>query len=385
MRSMRRAFLSMPLGLAMLLASSPLARPAAADGPPATAEEPTVGVVTGDKVNLRVGPRTDDAPVTQLEQGTTVVVVERAGEWLGIRVPAGFQAAVAAALTTIVDDDHVRIVGVNVNLRVKPPAGDRAYPAFRDHPAAGAVLPVITREGEWVWVEAPEETRAYIAAKYVKEVGPLSANGDRVTEARGARAKRETARALTKKKTQESTDDQALRVEVGAVATEVAKLKASGGYDTAPIALLADRLDSCVDAHPAAPVKARALAKALADDLDREMQIRVAYADEILLKQRMGQPPPAAPKADASKTGPFESSGGVRWESAPGLPEGGLFVLWVGDRPIAALRSAGADLKSYANWVSATVKGKRTGAVLAGLPVVEFETIHPDDKCCRSS
>ena len=49
----------------------------------------------------------------------------------------------------------MRIVGTNVNLRVKPPQGDRAYPAFRDHPEKGTVLPVIAREADWVWVEAP--------------------------------------------------------------------------------------------------------------------------------------------------------------------------------------------------------------------------------------
>ena len=52
------------------------ARPAPGDEPAAPPQpQPTVGVVTGDKVNLRVGPRLDDQPVTQLEQGTVVVIV----------------------------------------------------------------------------------------------------------------------------------------------------------------------------------------------------------------------------------------------------------------------------------------------------------------------
>ena len=316
---MRRAALSLLVLVVALAVPARRDRAARADNPPAGGRgEPVVGVVTGDKVNLRVGPRLDDAPVTQLEQGATVVIVERAGEWLGVQVPAGFQAAVAAALTEPVDADHVRVAGVNVNLRVKPPAVDRAYSAFRDHPAAGAVLPVIVREGDWVWVEAPEEVRAYLSAKYVKEVGPLSQNSGRVAEARLARAKREEARSLTKRKTQEAGDDQAVRDEVGAVAAALVKLRSSGGYDTAPVAVLADRLDSGVESHPSAAPRTKALAKALADDLDREMQIRVAFADEILLKKRMGQPAPDAPKAPAPRVEAFAATGVIRWEPAPG-------------------------------------------------------------------
>src|SRR5437016_6296638 len=69
-----------------------LARTARADEPPPTAPDAewTVGVVKGENVNLRVGPRQDDVPVMQFEQGTVVVVVEHPGEWLGVRVPAGF-------------------------------------------------------------------------------------------------------------------------------------------------------------------------------------------------------------------------------------------------------------------------------------------------------
>ena len=378
---MRRVVVSAFFALGVLLGAAPAGRSAVADDAPGAAPaESSVGIVTGDKVNLRVGPRTDDAPVTQLEQGTALVIVERVPEWFGVRVPAGFQAAVAAALTEIVDDDHVRIVGVGVNLRVRPPAGDRAYPAFRDHPVSGSILPVIAREGDWVWVEAPEATRAYIATKYVKEVGTLSENVERLSDARGARVKREEARALTKKKSREVTDDSALRAEVGAISNEMAKVRSNGGYETAPVAVLADRLDSCVEAHAAAPAKAKALAKALAGDLDREMQIRVAYADEILLKKRMGQPPPEAPKPASQAAGPFDAKGGVRWESAPGLPEGGLFVLWSGERPSAALKWAGGDLRSLANWGSASVKGRTTGAVVAGLPIVEVESILPDER-----
>jgi hypothetical protein len=369
-----------------LLSLGSLASPARADGPPA-ADDPVVGYVNGDKVNLRVGPRLDDAPVTQLEQGSAVVIVERSGEWLGVRVPAGFSAAVAARLVEPIDSDHVQITAPGVNLRVRPPTADRAYPAFRDHPALGAILPVVDRDGDWVWVEAPEEIRGYVHAKYVTEVGPLSANLPRVEKAREVRRAREETRAKSRVDARRDADDRALRAEVGAVAQRLLDARAAGGYDTAPIAVLADRLASTIDAHPAAPPRARALADALAQDLDREMQIRVAYADEILARKRTGQPPPDAPAPPAPKDLAVRVTGFLRWEpmpsaagAVPGAPETGAYVLWSGDanaeRPVNVLRWTGGDLKPFLDKV-VVVRGKALGGRLLGLPLVEVDAVEP--------
>lgn len=364
--------------VAAVLASLQSALPARADQPrpaaPAGAE-PTVGVITGDKVNLRVGPRIDDAPVDSLEQGAVVVVVERAGEWLGVRVPAGFAAAVASALTEPVDADHVRIQGTLVNLRVRPPAGDRAYPAFRDHPEAGAVLPVTAREGEWVWVEAPEEVRVYVAAQYVKELGPLSQHGDRVTAARQARAKREETRALIQKRTKSAGDDAAVRAEIGATGAALLAARASGGYDTAPLAALSDRLTSCVEAHPAVDARTAAIAGALAKDLERETELRVAYGDELLLAKRTGKPAPGGIQAPSPRVESLEAVGTLRFEPAPGWEGGGAFLLWAPDgRPAHAVRWAGHDLRPF-DGKAVKVKGKAPGGRLLGLPAVDADTI----------
>jgi hypothetical protein len=360
-----------------LLSTTAGASPAAADQPTGEGGGPdaAVGIVTGDKVNLRVGPRIDDAPVDTLEQGAVVVIVERAGEWLGVRVPSGFAAAVAGALTEPVDADHVRIQGTQVNLRVRPPTGDRAYPAFRDHPAAGAVLPVTAREGEWVWVEAPEEVRVYVSAQYVKEVGSLSQNGERVATARQARAKREEMRALIKRRTQETGDDAAVRAEVGAVGAALLKARAAGGYDTAPLALLSDRLSSCVEAHPAVDARTKAIAAALAKDLERETELRVAYGDELLLAKRTGKPAPGGIQAPAPRVDALEAVGTLRFEAAPGWEGGGAFLLWGADgRPVHAIRWAGHDLRPF-DGRAVKVRGKAPGGRLLGLPAVEAESI----------
>jgi SH3-like domain-containing protein len=355
--------------------AAPRALSAVADQPTAGEPEPTVGVITGDKVNLRVGPRIDDAPVDSLEQGAVVVIVERAGEWLGVRVPAGFAAAVAGALTETVDADHVRIQGTLVNLRVRPPAGDRAFPAFRDHPTAGAVLPVTAREGDWVWVEAPEEVRVYVSAQYVKEVGSLSANAERVAAARHARAVRERMRASIKKRTQEAGDDAAVRAEVGAVGAALVNERTAGGYDTAPLALLADRLSSCVEAHPAVDARTKAIVAALAKDLERETELRVAYGDELLLAKRTGKRAPGGVQAPAPRVDALEASGTLRFEPAPGWEGGGAFLLWAPDgKPIHAVRWGGHDLKPF-DGKSVKIRGKALGGRLLGLPAVEADSV----------
>jgi hypothetical protein len=378
MRS-RVARVAVVLALAALASS---ARAAAADEPvakgvPAAPADAAVGVVTGDQVNLRVGPRLDEVPVTTLEQGTVVVIVERAGEWLGVRVPAGFQAAVASALTEVVDDDHVRVARPGVNLRLKPPAGERAYPAFRDRPEQGAVLPVIVREADWIWVEAPEEIRAYVHSKYVRELGPLAGHEAEVAKARAVRTARETARQESKKKAGASRDDEALRAEVGAVAEALAKARAAGGYDRLPVAELSDRLASATEAHPAATPRTKALAQVLLEDLEREIELRVAWSDELLARARTGRPAPDAPPPPAPRAEGVQARGWLRFERAKGVEGGGAFVLWDADvRPRYVVRWGAGRLEDR-DGAEVDVRGKTTGARALGLPVLEAEHVAP--------
>ncbi|HVG95027.1 MAG TPA: SH3 domain-containing protein [Planctomycetota bacterium] len=354
-----------------------LAVPAArADEPtPAPAEpEPVVALVSGDRVNLRAGPRQDDAAVTQMPQGTVLLIVERAGEWLGVRMPSGFSGAVSTELTVPVDDEHVRVEADEVNLRRGP---GTEHPAFRDLLARGTVLPVLAREGEWTWVEAPEEIRAYVHSAFVKEVGPLSENLARVEGARAERTVREELRNRALARTTSDADDAAVRAEIGAVAKALADLRGGGGYDVAPVAALEDRLSTVLESKPSAADRTKALARVLIEDLDREQQMRVAFADDILAKRRMGQAPPAAPAAPAPKLDSVDATGVVRWEPAPGWEGGGAFVLWVDGKPAHALRWASGDLKALAAEPSVRVRGKGTGTRLLGLPLLDVASFGP--------
>jgi hypothetical protein len=334
-----------------------------------------VAVVAGDDVNLRVGPRVDDREVARLARDTVLVVVERAGEWLGVRVPSGFPAAVAAALVDFVGDDDVKVLGERVNLRVRPPKGDLAYPAFRDRPAKGAVLPVISREGEWVWVEAPEEVRAYVHSKFVRELGPLAAERDRVAAAREARAARRDAYAKARREAKAAADEAAVRDETAAVGLALVRLRSAGGSDKAPVVALSDRLESALDAHPRAEDRTKALAKAVLEDLEREIELRVAHHDDVVARLRTGSPPPAAPPAPAPKQDGVVVEGVVRWEAAPGWEGGGAYVLWAADRPTHALRWSGGDLRAHDDGRARRVTGKTLGGRLLGLPTLEVSSV----------
>jgi SH3-like domain-containing protein len=343
---------------------------------PAPAEpapvEPVVVLVSGDQVNLRAGPRQDDAAVMQMSRGTVLIVVERAGEWLGVRMPAGFSGAVAASLTAPVDDDHVRIEADDVNLRRGP---GTTHPAFRDRLARGTVLPVLARDGDWLWVEAPEEVRAYVHSAYVKEAGPLAENLAKVEQARSERAAREELRHKSAREALTTADDAALRAEIGAVAKALSDLRAGGGYDVTPVASLEDRLHAVVESKPGASERTKSLARVLLEDLQREQEIRVAFADDILAKKRMGQAPPAAPAAPAPRLDSVEAVGIVRWEPAPGWEGGGAFVLWVDGKPADALRWASGDLKAHATEKPVRVRGRAAGGRLLGLPAIDVTSV----------
>ncbi|MBL9085906.1 MAG: SH3 domain-containing protein, partial [Planctomycetia bacterium] len=314
--------------------------------PSAPALDPawSVGVIRGDSVNLRVGPRQDDQAVQTLDQGTVVVIVERAGDWLGVRLPAGFSGAVAADLTEPVDTEHVRVTGQGVNLR-RGPGLDQ--PPFRDRLERGTVLPILAKEGDWYLVEAPEEIRAYVFSAYVEEKGTVEANAERIEEGRKRRVAREALRAQTTKKVAAEGDEKGLRDELALVGKALTDLRAAGGYDVGPVAALEDRLAEVVKARAGASDRTKALANVVLEDLRREQAIRVAFADEILAKKRLGQAPPASAKAPAEVVD-VDAAGTLRWEAAPGWDGGGAFVLWTAaEKPSHALKWAKGDLKAF--------------------------------------
>ena len=158
--------------------------------------------------------------------------------------------------------------------------------------------------------------------------------------------------------------------------TALLKLRAAGGYDNTPVGSLADRLGAASEAHPAASERTKALVRILADDLEREMSIRTAYADQILAFKRVGKEPPAFAPPPATRRDRVEASGVVRWEAVGGWDGGGVFVLTRdGKEEPLALRWAKGDLKTFDDGARCQLTGHTLGGRLLGFTVLEVDSI----------
>jgi hypothetical protein len=376
------------LSAALLLLALAPPRPVAADDDPVVAPAPEpvtadlpAAIVTGDRVNLRVGPRMDNRPVAQLAEGTVVLVVERVPGWAGVLVPEGFPAVVSASYVEEVGPDEVEVVARNLNLRVEPPQEGRPAPGiFRDHPDLGARLTLISNEGDWVWVVAPEGTRAYLNERFLTELGPASQHGDRLDAARRVRAEKATRLSAARRAASSQTSGMRLREVMSVVQAALLEARREAGYDKTPIVQLADRLDAALQREAHAPERVLTMALALREDLEREIVLRVARYDAALARERGLSPSPVPPLEEPAAS--LVAEGIVKYEPTPGWREEGIYLLWVGERPAYVLRlTTGGQLPhpDFGAHVERPVRvsGARPGERLFGLPVLEVKTLEP--------
>lgn len=367
--------------------------PSGSDG--ASPSEPvlTVAVITGDRVNVRVGPRIDNRQVTHLAEGEVVLVVEEMGDWVAVRIPAGFPVAVSTDFTEPVGPDALRVATSRLNLRVHPPEEGLPAPGiFQDHPERGTLLVLLetvdpetlpergsVRSSGWAWVLAPEAVRAFVHAKYVKRLGPATEHAEVLT---AARARRKEAVERLAKERQEAAARKAglvLMEVLGSVQEDLNQLRRTGGTDKAPIVVLANRLDGALGAGAEAAPSVLRLARALREDLEREIQLRVARHQAAVAKTRGLEPPAVEPLEpvieDAAQVGV------IRYEPTPGWREEGVYFLFVEGRPRFTLRlTTGGplphpDLSKHVNLGPVKVVGRQPGDRLFGLPIFGVRSI----------
>jgi SH3-like domain-containing protein len=135
-----------------------------------------VGLVAGDRVNVRAQPTIFSEVVTQLGKGEPVVLLEeialsepRAGDearWFRIRLPKGATAWVHA---DFVDADQQAVRATRLNLRAGPGENFSILGRLEQ----GAAVRVIRPVDEWLEIEPPEHAYAFIAARLVAIDAPV--------------------------------------------------------------------------------------------------------------------------------------------------------------------------------------------------------------------
>jgi hypothetical protein len=340
-----------------------------------------VGRISGEGVNLRVGPRVDNEPVAQLSRGTAVIVVEEVAGWYGVRVPLGFPVTVAAEFVKEEGPDEVRVLARRLNARVQPAEEGRPQPgAFRDPLVAGQVLTRISSDRGWVWVLAPEELRAYVSKEYVELLGPLNEHAAVVVAARDARALEVQRLKEARAAAAAAAAGLVLRGAIGTAQQKLYRLRLEGTNDRTPVALVADELEAAVALQPHAPAGELLLARLMSEDLERELEIRAARADRELAKARgapaAGPAPTPAPAAAA-----LEVEGLLKWEKIPGWKDDGVFILWQGEKPthVVRLGTGGRipppDLRACCDGKAWRFQGSAPGERVLGLPVIDVRDV----------
>ena len=119
----------------------------------------------------------------------------------------------------------------------------------------------------------------------------------------------------------------------------------------------------------------RTLARALLEDFEVEIELRLARKDAEVAALRGLMPKPETPRTPTLAQ--IEVRGLIRWEAAPKWKEGGAFILWVDEVPKYVLRlTVGTrhplpDLKKCADGKARLVVARQPGERVFGLPALD--------------
>jgi len=140
--------------------------------------EPYAGEVTASSLNLRAGPGEAYQPVVTVKEGTRVIVLgtyPNDPTWCLVEVPAGYTAWVSADLIEKGSGDSGEVKAQRVLVRPRP---STRYHQLSGRLNKGEPVTIVeeksTSEGLWYRVKVPRRIPLYAAAKYVKNVGPVS-------------------------------------------------------------------------------------------------------------------------------------------------------------------------------------------------------------------
>lgn len=124
------------------------------------------GVLTGDKVRVRVGPSTSHKILLELGKGTKVTVVGKDGNWCKIRMPSEVILWVSKNYIKMVEGGG-EVTGDKVNVRTGTEASDIVVGQV----SKGDKLSIVGTKGGWYKIRPPEGFVAYMSAQFVRLEG----------------------------------------------------------------------------------------------------------------------------------------------------------------------------------------------------------------------
>ena len=170
-----------------------------------------------------------------------------------------------------------------------------------------------------------------------------------------------------------------LRSAIGKAQQALYKFRVTRGIDRTPVVTVINDLEAAIEEGRESPVAVRKLAHALREDLESELEMRMARKDAEVARLRGLEPP--AERSAAPKIAEVSVNGVIKWEPAEGWRNGGEWVLWVDDEPryvlqlTTGLKHPLPNFKANADRGVRTILAKQSGTRVFGLPVLEVRGI----------
>ena len=136
---------------------------------------PFVGVVVGEKVNVRSGGNVNFEILSQVSQGQEVVVLSRADDWYQVQPPQGTPLWVYQKYV----EGH-QITADSVNVRSRPGLEGSINLQLRKND----LIEPLGLDGEWLRIQAPSKAKTWIHQDYVKFSRPFTVNEKSTPEAK---------------------------------------------------------------------------------------------------------------------------------------------------------------------------------------------------------
>ena len=161
--------LMLGIAFSVFLQTAPSSDPVDAQKP-AVPKTGYVGEVTTNDLYVRSGPSTNYYPVTKLNAGARVRVIDREGDWLGIVPPPGCFSLMADAYIDTGGGKRGVVNGDNVRVRAGSLLNEKKY-AIQTKLSTGAEVELLGHtEGMYYKIVPPQGCKLWLSAQYVQRV-----------------------------------------------------------------------------------------------------------------------------------------------------------------------------------------------------------------------